>query len=265
MKVIAVDDERLLLNDLLRQLEKIASVESAVGFGNPRGALEWLKENRADVAFLDINMGEMSGLELAKRMKELIPSIAVIFLTGYSEYALDAFSLHASGYLMKPVTKKDIEEELENLRPLKRSAPARLFVSTFGNFELIFDGAPVKFERSKAKELFACLIDRRGAALTMEEISARLWEEEDYSPSKLRQIHTFIASMMRTLEAVGLGDAVIKQYNAVAVNPRKIECDYFRFMERDPEAIASFNGEYMSNYSWAEFTAGMLCRMKDGL
>lgn len=265
MKVIAVDDEKLLLDDLLIQLNKISGIESAAGFDDPREALAYLACNQADVAFLDINMQEMDGITLAKQMKELEPAIAVIFLTGYSEYAIDAFGLHASGYLMKPVTRRDIEEELVNLRPMKRRAQPWAFVRTFGGFELLCGGAPVKFERAKAKELFACLIDRRGASLTMEEISARLWEEDGYDASKLKQIHTFIGSMMKTLRFAGVDGAVVKQYNAVAVNPRKVDCDYFRFMDRDPEAIASFAGEYMTNYSWGEFTLGMLCQMKASL
>ena len=262
MKAIAVDDEKLLLGDLLSQLKKIPEIESAAGFEYPLEALAYLQENRADVAFLDINMQDMDGISLAKRMKEYVPEISVIFLTGYSEYAIDAFGIHASGYLLKPVTCGDIEEELAHLRPMKRGVPPRLYVRTFGGFDLIYDGEPERFERAKAKELFACLIDAHGASLSMENISARLWEGETYDKSKLRQIHTFIGSMMRTLHLVDADDAVIKQHNAIAVNSKKIDSDYFRFLNREPDTVASFVGEYMNNYSWAEFTLGTLCAMK---
>lgn len=224
MKVIAVDDERLILSDLLNQLKKIPYIESAAGFDNPVQALGYLRENTVDVAFLDINMQYMDGISLAKKIRETVPSAAIIFLTGYSEYAVDACRLHASGYLLKPVTKSAIEEELAHLRPACGEKAAKIKVRAFGSFEVFAGGVPLKFARRRSKELFACLIDKYGASISMEEISSRLWENDAYYSSKLRQIHTFFSSMNETLSSVGVSGVIIKQYKSIAVNVKKIDC-----------------------------------------
>jgi two-component system, LytTR family, response regulator len=82
----------------------------------------------------------------------------------------------------------------------------------------------------------------------MEEISSRLWENEVYDSSKLRQIHTFFSSMNETLNSVEACDVIIKQYRSIAVNVKKIDCDYFDFLAGGPRALEQlFNGEYMTN------------------
>jgi hypothetical protein len=117
------------------------------------------------VAFLDVKMPGMTGLEMAKRVKELSPHTNIVFVTAYSEYSLDAMRLRASGYVLKPATGEAVETELENLRfPVKTAAASRLRVQCFGNFEVYADGQPLRFEFSRTKELFAYLVDRRGAA-----------------------------------------------------------------------------------------------------
>ena len=91
-------------------------MDQAEGFTCPSDALAWLDENEADAALLDIDMPEMSGLALAAKIKEKYPDISVVFTTGYAQFAVDAFALHASGYLMKPLSKERIDEELRYAR-----------------------------------------------------------------------------------------------------------------------------------------------------
>ena len=265
MKALAVDDEQLLLKDILRQLDRIPEIENAAGFSNPLDAIESLAVNGADVVFLDINMSELDGLTAARRMREICPDIAIVFITGYSEYAVDAFALHADGYLLKPVTKADIETELAHIASTrKKRTRYKIRVQTFGTFAVFANDMPLHFGRARAKELVACLVDRKGSPLTPPDISAILWPEEEYSISKLKQIHTFIADMSSTLRLVGAKDVVIKEYKSLSVNTRLIDCDYYRFLSGDDKAAASFCGEYMSQYSWAEETAGTLTGMKQG-
>lgn len=69
-------------------------------------ALTCMQENPCDIAFLDIRMRSMTGLELARKLKDIHPKINIIFVTGYDEYAGEAMRLHASGYIEKPVTEE---------------------------------------------------------------------------------------------------------------------------------------------------------------
>ena len=134
-------------------------------FEYPDELLGDAKENGCDIAFLDIHMSEMTGVELAKELKAVNPKMNIIFVTGFSEYAGDAMELHASGYIMKPVTKEKVERELCDLRfPIVPKKDALLRVQCFGNFDVFLpNGSHMRFERSRSKEIFAYLVHpRRG-------------------------------------------------------------------------------------------------------
>lgn len=264
MKVVVVDDEELLLDDIIEQLKDMPEIVSTVGFTDPEKALEYILHNEVHVAFLDINMFGMDGMTLAAHVQREKPSVSIIFLTGYSEYAVEAFKLRASGYIMKPVSKEDILTELANLRPVgMRRDLGRVRVQTFGSFGVFANGVPLRFSRSRSKELFAYLVDRRGAAVSITELASMLWEDREYDKSLRNQIHTFISDMIATLRAAGAAGVVVKQRNSVAVNVDAIECDYYRYFDGDPQAVKSFNGEYMTNYSWAEYTTAQLVRSQE--
>lgn len=104
MRIIAVDDERLALEALVSSIVKAVPDAAVHGFRDPAEAMDFLRSHICDVAFLDIRMRGISGLELARRIKELHGSTNIVFVTGYSEYALDAFRVYASDYLLKPPT-----------------------------------------------------------------------------------------------------------------------------------------------------------------
>ena len=136
MKILAVDDEQDALEVLISAIQTCLPDDTIKGFNSPKEALEFAEQHPPDLAFLDIRMPGMSGLELAKRLKKANPKVNVIFSTGFSEYATDAFSLHASGYLMKPISSKDVKKELDNLRNPVTAPKKRVYIRTFGNFEL---------------------------------------------------------------------------------------------------------------------------------
>ncbi|MBQ4181381.1 MAG: response regulator, partial [Firmicutes bacterium] len=152
MRIICVDDEELVLQLTLMMCRSLSYVDQAEGFTSPADALAWLDENEADAALLDIDMPEMSGLALAAKIKEKYPDISVVFTTGYAQFAVDAFALHASGYLMKPLSKERIDEELRYARENRQESRAvsHLSAVTFGNFDLLIDGRPLSFPRSKS-------------------------------------------------------------------------------------------------------------------
>lgn len=267
MRFLAVDDEKLVLSRLLRALECAQPGSEIRSFTRVHEALAALTEQgfRPDAAFLDVEMPGLSGIELAKRIRELSPATKIIFVTGHSQYAVDAYALHARGYLMKPVTAERIEEELRELRapePTHGPQNVRLEVRCFGNFEVSAGGVPLLFSRSKSKELLAYLIHKRGSACTVKELAAILFEDRLYDVSMQNYMQKIISALVKTLKEAGAGEIIVKRYNSLAVDPDKFGCDLYRFFRLDAEAVNTYAGEYMAQYSWAEFTVGYLdqCR-----
>lgn len=259
MNILAVDDEFHALRDLQQTIEAAVPGSTPACFGDPEAALLHARDCPVDIAFLDIEMGGMNGLALAKALKDIRGDTNIIFVTGYSEYARDAFSVAASDYLVKPVSPDAIRSAMGHLRnPVNAEPRALLEVRTFGNFEVFACGAAVHFSRSKSKELFAYLIHKKGTGVTIRELASVLFEHFSDETSLHRQMQTIISDMLKTLEQVSARETVIRRRNSIAVDPTKVDCDYYRFLKWETDAVNSYTGEFMANYSWAEFTVGYL-------
>lgn len=262
MKILVVDDKAMPRKVLERAVAEAAPEADITACANASEVLALPDIALFEVAFIDIDMPGMNGVDLARELKRLNARMNIVFATGYDEYMADAFALHSSGYLMKPITAESVANELENLRyPLPPDDEDKLVVRCFGDFEVFAEGRPIAFERTKTKELLAFLVDRQGAIVGLREVEATLWENLSRngrtSGSYLR---TLVADLKRSLEACGYGDAIIKRRGALGVDVSCLSCDYYRFLEGDPLAIAAWHGEYMSQYSWAEPTKAALLR-----
>lgn len=202
-----------------------------------------------DAALLDI---EGDGLRLARQLREQCPNL-ILVASASAQFSEEAFALHASGYLLRPVTAEKVRRELADLRhPVPQGHRVR--VQTFGNFEAYLDGRPLAFKYSKTKELLAYLIDRRGALCTFGEISAILFEGGMGHQNYLKSIRK---DLLDTLERAGCSGVAVRQRGRLGVAPEHIDCDYYDWCAGRP---ALYRGEYMSQYSWSEYTNAMLER-----
>lgn len=173
MRVLAVEDEVTLLKHLTNRIREVLPEAEIIPFDNAGDTLSVLPQMQMDIAFLDIEIGNMNGVELAKRIKAEYPRCDIVFCTGYGDYAVQAFNLGASDYLMKPITKKKIEHALSLLRQngIPGAAGHGMYIQCFGEFEVFFDGKPVTIFTKRAKELLAFLVDRAGAVCAPSEIN----------------------------------------------------------------------------------------------
>ena len=257
MIAIAVDDEVLMLGALVAAIKASPDITEVTQFSSCEEALEFVEDNPVDIAFLDINMRGMGGLALAEKIVSVCSDCKIVFCTGYEEYAISAFKLHASGYLLKPVSAKDVQEEINNIKGIRQKEKP-LVVKCFGNFEVYAKGEKLTFKRSKTKEMFAFLIDRNGAGITVGEIGVALWENDEEQKNQ-NYIHQLFRDLRQTLEAIGMEDVFERNNYLYSIDPDKVDCDYFNYLKNGkPE----FLGEYMAQYSWAESTCGMLWERK---
>jgi len=114
MKTLIVDDEKLALSRLKRLLNE-EGVSDIIECNNPIDAIKEVSKQKFDVAFLDISMPTMTGLELANTILEISPQTFIIFQTAYQEHALDAFKSGGVDYLLKPISNESIKNSLEKL------------------------------------------------------------------------------------------------------------------------------------------------------
>lgn len=243
MIALCVDDEKLLLSELQWAVEQSPDIRQTAAFDDETDALEWAAEHRADVAFLDIQLHDMDGLELARRLRELQPGLPVIFCTGFREYTLEAFHVHANGYLLKPVTPEQIQAELDHLRG-RASSRALLRVRPYGGFAAFDrDGRPLSFHRSRSRELLALLFDRQGQLMTAREICEILWEDSDNGLNEKNRdyLYKLLGDLSRSLQAAGAQDVLKKTSYGHGIDPDLIEIDETG-KDREP---------YMKGFSWA--------------
>ncbi|MPM13431.1 hypothetical protein SDC9_59788 [bioreactor metagenome] len=275
---IVVDDENAALN----RFERIASKDQRIvidgKFLYAEDAVAFIKEHPVDIAFLDIEIPEISGLELAERLMEIDPYIRVIFITAYHQYALDAFRAHAIGYLLKPLDGAELTEQIDLLcrryvyRPEKGSERP-LSVKCFGRFSVFpagEDTSAIRWKTAKAEELFALLIDYQGRVKPKEGLIDKLWPELE--PEKSANLFRVTCTYLRTaLAEKGFSDILIREPGGYKINAELIDCDLFHFSlycrsissleaEKLNELSNLYSGEYLEGkpYDWAVGTRTQL-------
>ena len=254
MIAIAVDDEILMLGALVKAISASPDIKEVTKFSNCEEALEFVKTHPADIAFLDINMRGMGGLALAEKIIAARPNCKIVFCTGYEEYAIPAFKLHASGYLMKPISAEDVQKEIDNIKGVRQKEKL-LTVKCFGNFEVYAKDEKLVFKRVKTKEMFAYLVDRKGAGMTAKEICVVLFPDDTDDTKNSAYLRQLVLDMKSTLKAVGAENVFRHEKPYYRIDTSLLQCDYLTYLETGkPE----FHGEYMMQYSWAEETCALL-------
>lgn len=216
-------------------------------------AREIIEERQISLAFIEI--GDLKEIELAKRIIKKNPVVNIIFIADNEKYARKAFEIFASGYIVKPITENIVKDNLEHLRfQLDYSNKNKVEVHCFGKFDVFVDGKPVKFLRSKSKELLAYLVDRNGTMCTSNDLLAILWEDKEPTKSLKQQLRNIISDLKKSLREVNGENIIIRENNEIGIDRDKIKCDLYDFLKGDPKALHSFNGEYMSQYSNWSYT-----------
>ena len=254
MRAIAVDDELYMLEALTKAISASDDIESLKSFSSCSEVLDYIEKKTVDVAFLDINMRGIGGMKLAEAILKRQQKCKIVFCTGYEEYAVSAFQMHASGYLMKPITAEAVQKEIDHIKNAPDAARL-LTVKCFGNFEVLCNGNILPFKRTKTKEILAVLIDRSGAGMTARQICAILFPDGTNDARNLAYIRQLIFDLKNTLKEVGADSVLQHETPYYRIDPERIRCDYLSYLET---GNPKFKGEYMKQYSWAEETCAML-------
>ena len=251
MNILCVDDERPALDLLTSCIKEVRPNENVYAFQFVDDALASINHDKMsyDIAFCDVEMNEINGVSLAQELKQLLPNIKLVFVTGYDNYAIKAYEMHIDGYILKPINKNKIKDNLDYLLPNKQLVEVRCF----GNFDLLYQGKSIKFSRNKSKELLAFLIDRRGVAVSANECMAILYEDRcDRKTQKLFAMVVF--DTKRNLKQLGINDLLENSYNSYSINTERVNCDYYNALNGSEKYKDTYMGEYMKQYEWADET-----------
>lgn len=143
--------------------------------------------------------------------------------------------------------------------------PHDVKIQTFGFFEMYVDGVPVLFKSQKAKELLAVLVDRRGGYVSSGDIISRLWENESANPTTNARVRKVAMLLRRTLAKYGVDYIIENADRQRRLISDAVDCDLFHFLAGDESYISSYDGTYMLNYSWSEWTTSYLDNIKNPL
>lgn len=214
MKTILVDDEPMALEVLKHMLSPYADINIIGSYTRPADALKSIKEEKPDIIFLDIEMGDLNGLKLAENFMRELDKVEIVFVTAYSQYAVDAFEINAIDYLLKPIQEnrllKSVERLRENFNEKKiETIKNSLKVYSFGGFQVLDNmGNSLNWRTQKSKELFAYLLSKQERPVSKTVIMETIFPDRD--PDKASTLlHTTIYQLRKGLEKLGYSNGII--------------------------------------------------------
>ncbi len=269
IRAILVDDEELSIKRLTKILTDCGGVQICNSFSNSLEAYEYLKDNKVDVAFLDISMPDIDGLAFLDMLRDIDSNIDVVFVTGYDAHAVKAFELNALDYLMKPVTLERMQKTLDKLK--NKLFPVHekhgLKVSFFNGFKVFTTGREVKeikLRGPKTEELLAFILYK--GTTNRDEIVDTLWEGLDFNKA-LKNINSNLYYIRKTLSIYGLENCIKSGKKEINIETNRIICDLIEFESLVKEskntgtcnvsiyekAIELYSGGFLNGkgYEWA--------------
>ena len=262
MRVICVDDEPPILENFKNRVSNFTQIKSLHLFADAIEALEWVKKNSVDVAFLDIEMGGINGVDLARRMKEIDRDIRIFFVTAYEQYALEAFKADALGYILKPYSKQDLQEAFEKASLMKSRKQNKVVIQTIPNFSVSVDGKSLHIKRAKVEELFALIVDRAEAGVTARDAIDCLWPERLVDENTMALYRVTFHRLLECLKEVGIDYIIENEFRKKYIYMEEVDCDLYRILSGDRASIRNYAGEYLKEYSWAESRNAQLDSLK---
>lgn len=252
MHVIYVDDEKLQLTNFRLTVEGMAMIDSLQTFSEGETALEWVSTHPVDVAFLDIEMHGMNGIELARRLKKIDDNTQIVFVTAYEQYALEAYGVDAIGYLLKPYMGENIEKHLRRAGCLRKMPKAEIQIRTMPELSVSVNGKAVVIGRNKQEELLALLIDRGESGLVKKDAIDSLWK--GYSSDNI--YWTTMSRLKKILDEAGASNLILTKGQTKYINTQLVDCDLYRMLKGDKEVTGAYRGEYLGDrflqFAWVQ-------------
>lgn len=235
MRAIIVDDEQPSIDMLKMHLEREGSITVVGAYRKPKEALAAAAAVQPDVAFLDIHMPLMDGLELAELLTGQCDNLEIVFTTAYEQYALAAFRRNAIDYLLKPITPEAVHDTVKRLNKRRGMAAAPVRKNTaaikcFGEFSVIgSSGERIGWRTAKAEELMAYLLMKRGQPISKWDMITDLWPECAMDERAHSNLHTTLYQVKKALKAAGVDFSITFMMRKYIVDTGGVQCESIEF------------------------------------
>ncbi|WP_079912041.1 response regulator [Paenibacillus sp. 32352] len=274
-----IDDEEPALSLLERLISDNGGFRIEGKYTSARAGLEHLAKSKVDVVFMDMDMPEVNGLKAGEHIQQMDPGILIIYVTAYSEYALEAFGIPALDYLLKPIDPKRLTKTLGRIAqhvPPTNHSTSHPWIRCFG--QLSFEGADgeekqLKWKTGKAQELFVYLLHEQERWVNKEKLLEALWP--DYLKDKaLTYLHTTVSQIRKLLREQSLPVTVeysldnyrlllkgvhydVKEFEAAVTKEVRITSVTVPMYEA---AASLYRGDFLQEYDyvWAELKKNQL-------
>ncbi|WP_281274595.1 response regulator [Brevibacillus nitrificans] len=272
-----MDDERLAIQYMEKILDGIEGIAIVGRYQDSVKALHDIPNLRPDVVFLDVEMPERDGIEIAEEISLLLPDIDIVFVTAYEEYAVKAFELDALDYVLKPVqrerlqkTLKRLQKEKEWMAEEKRTGPPQTRIHCFQSLQIEVAGdglQTIRWRTAKAQELFAFLIHRRGKPVRKDYLLELFWTDMEWKKG-YSLLYTTVYQIRKTLERLGIGlkitnheDGYLLELGGISLDVEEWESQLRSLppisedsLSKHMELIEQYRGDYFAEYDylWAE-------------
>lgn len=234
IRAIIIDDEENTIEEVKEIIENFKSIKVIFTENNPFEALETIKNNDIQAAFVDIDMPGMNGITLAEKISNIKPNIEIVFITAYDQYALEAFEVSAIDYILKPVRKERLEKSINKIFKIineNRIEESNVIkIISFNKFEVIINNVPIKWRILKDKELFAYLVENINRPIHKERIIEDLWQDIDIK-NALIYLQSSIYRIRKILSNAGYIDCIKYANNCYTMNKIKLDCDIWLYKD----------------------------------
>ena len=252
MKTIIVDDEPMMLKRFQRLSSDIEEINIVGAFMSPLQALVYAKIHPVELAVLDIEMPQMSGIELAQKLKALYPKMLIVFISAFDDYIGQSNEIGADYYMVKPYKQEVLVQMAQKMALLARRLQKPIYIRTFGRFTVLRNGEPLPLV-GKAKEILALVVTKRGKEISNEEIYSTIWENRAYGNVEMKVYYNALKRLRDALQALGLSELLISTTRGQMINTELFDCDYYAYLDKNLSGDERFEGEFLSEYSWGEY------------
>nr|WP_198044715.1 response regulator [Lysinibacillus timonensis] len=212
MRALIVDDEELAINHLVNLLQKFSFLSEILTFTTSKDVVKYLDLYKVDIAFIDIEMPEMDGLELSIKIRDMQPTCKIIFTTAYDHYAVNAFELRATDYIVKPVTYKRLLNTMERIDINTTNQIYMKRLCLFGDLRVIENEIITTFDKwrtQKVKDIFFYLLHMRNKNIHRDILIELFWQDQciDKATAGLYRVIYYLRKMIEDHQKV-LADSI---------------------------------------------------------